>query len=93
MRFEGHVNSLCGLDCTGDGCLSGSEMCQKAPGGSLGLSTARADAVRKFVVACGIAPDRVYVQGFAGTRRLTGDLIDEQTGHINRRVEVHTLLC
>ena len=58
-----------------------------------GLSTARANAVRAFVLACGIEEDRIYAQGFAGTRRLTGDVIDEQSGHINRRVEVHTLLC
>ncbi|KAH8064975.1 hypothetical protein JL722_1866 [Aureococcus anophagefferens] len=35
----------------------------------------------------------VYAQGFAGTRRLTGDVIDETAGHVNRRVEVHTLLA
>lgn len=43
----------------------------------MGLSQARADALKAFVVACGIEPDRVYAVGFAGTRRLTGDVIDE----------------
>ena len=68
-------------------------MCVKCPGGAMGLSTARADAVKQFILACGIEPDRVYAQGFAGTRRLTGDVIDETVGHVNRRVEVHTLLA
>jgi len=53
---------------------------------------ARADAVKNFILACGIEPDRVYAQGFAGTRRLT-DRLDEENGRINRRVECHTLLC
>ncbi|KAH8091174.1 OmpA-like protein [Aureococcus anophagefferens] len=94
VRFEGHVNSKCGLDCDGSGgCPHGSSMCVKCPGGAMGLSTARADAVTQFILACGIEPDRVYAQGFAGTRRLTGDVIDETVGHVNRRVEVHTLLA
>lgn len=59
----------------------------------MGLSTARASALKSFLVACGIEDDRVYAVGFAGTRRLTGDVINEATGHLNRRVEVHTLLC
>ncbi|KAJ1453781.1 hypothetical protein M885DRAFT_523171 [Pelagophyceae sp. CCMP2097] len=92
VRFEGHVNSNCGLDCAGAGaCGAAGAMCQKCPGGAVGLSTARAHAVRAFVLACGIESDRLYAQGFAGTRRLT-DTIDEATGHVNRRVEVHTLL-
>ena len=94
VRFEGHVNSRCGLDCDGSGpCASGSAMCAKCPGGAMGLSTARAEAVKAFILACGVEADRVYAQGFAGTRRLTGDTIDEATGHVNRRVEVHTLLA
>jgi len=35
--------------------------------------------------------DRVYAVGLAGTRRLTGDVIDEKTGAVNRRVEVHMM--
>ena len=94
VRFEGHVNSKCGLDCDGSKpCANAGEMCKKCPGGALGLSTARANAVRAFVLACGVESDRIYAEGFAGTRRLTGDVIDESMGHINRRVEVHTLLC
>ncbi|KAJ1453997.1 hypothetical protein M885DRAFT_618489 [Pelagophyceae sp. CCMP2097] len=98
VRFEGHVNSYCGIDCDGSGvCINSKgvpgKMCQKCPGGAMGLSFARADAIRSFVSACGIEEDRLHAQGFAGTRRLTGDVIDEETGHINRRVEVHTLLC
>lgn len=94
VRFEGHVNSKCELDCDGSRlCAHASDQCTKIPGGSLGLSRARAEAVKAFVVACGIEEDRVYAMGFAGTRRLTGDVVDEATGHINRRVEVHTLLC
>jgi len=91
VRFEGHVNSRCLLSCDGK-MPCPSTMCKTAPGGAFGLSTARADAVRAFVIACGIEPDRVYAQGFAGTRRLT-DNLDEQHGYINRRVECHTLLC
>ena len=45
-------------------------------------------AVRTFVVACGVAEDRVYAEGFAGTRRLT-DTLNELEGQQNRRVEVH----
>ena len=45
------------------------------------------------MLACGIDEDRVYSEGFAGTRRLTGDVINEAEGHVNRRVEVHTVLC
>ncbi len=60
VRFEGHVNSKCGLDCDGSGgCPNGSSMCVKCPGGAMGLSTARADAVKQFILACGIEPDRV----------------------------------
>ena len=58
----------------------------------MGLSTARADAIKSFILKCGIEADRVYSEGFAGTRRLT-DQLDEENGRINRRVEVHTLLC
>lgn len=90
-RFEGHVNSICGLDCDGTRpCLS--SMCKRVPGGAMGLSTARAQAIKDFIVSCGIEPDRVYAQGFAGTRRLS-DALDERNGRINRRVEVHTMLC
>ena len=59
----------------------------------MGLSTARAVAIKKFVLACGVDDDRVYARGFAGTRRLTGDVVDETTGATNRRVEVHTLVA
>lgn len=90
-RFEGHVNSTCGLDCDGSRPCK-SAMCKTVPGGAMGLSTARAEAVKNFILACGIEPDRVYAQGFAGTRRLS-DALDEENGCINRRVEVHTLLC
>ena len=95
VRFEGHVNSLCGLDCDGTKtpCSGGGYMCAKCPAGAMGLSTARAESVKQFILACGIEADRVYAQGFAGTRTLTGDCTDEETGHINRRVEVHTLLA
>ena len=52
VRFEGHVNSKCGLDCDGSKpCANAGEMCKKCPGGALGLSTARANAVRAFVLA------------------------------------------
>ncbi|KAJ8605359.1 hypothetical protein CTAYLR_002346 [Chrysophaeum taylorii] len=91
VRFEGHVNSACGLDCDGTKACH-SKMCQKVPGGALGLSTARAESVKSFILACGIEADRVYAQGFAGTRRISNAL-DEASGHVNRRVEVHTLLC
>ena len=38
VRFEGHVNSYCGLDCDGAGpCAHAGEMCQKCPGGAMGL--------------------------------------------------------
>jgi len=91
VRFEGHVNSMCGLECDGTKPCA-STMCKGVAGGAMGLSTARAEAVKAFILACGIEPDRVYAQGFAGTRRLS-DLIDEEHGCVNRRVEVHTLLA
>ena len=49
VRFEGHVNSTCDLDCrgaTGKPCKAarkvGSDMCARCPGGAYGLSKARA---------------------------------------------------
>lgn len=91
VRFEGHVNSACGLDCDGSKPCK-STMCNKVPGGAMGLSKARAESVKQFILACGIEADRVHAVGFAGTRRLT-DILDEKNGKVNRRVEVHTLLC
>ena len=59
VRFEGHVNGLCGLGCDGSGpCPSGGSMCARCPGGAMGLSTARADAVKQFILACGIESTR-----------------------------------
>lgn len=55
------------------------------------LSKARAGAIKIFVAKCGVDVDRVYAVGLAGTRRLTGDVIDEKTGAVNRRVEVHMM--
>jgi len=37
VRFEGHVNSTCGLDCDGTKQCT-SRMCKKIPGGAMGLS-------------------------------------------------------
>lgn len=83
---------MCSTSCDGANPCD-NPMCKKVPGGAMGLSNARANALKAFVVACGVEEDRVYAVGFAGTRRLTGDIIDEAIGRINRRVEVHTLLC
>lgn len=92
VRFEGHVNSICGFDCDGTKpCRHSTDHCRSTPGGSYGLSFARANAVKAFVLACGIAPDRVHAIGFSGTRRLVND-ISATSGHLNRRVEVHVLL-
>jgi len=91
VRFEGHVNSACGLDCDGSRPCA-SRMCKNVKGGAMGLSTARAESIKSFIIKCGIESDRVYAQGFAGTRRLSDDL-SETGGSCNRRVEVHTLLC
>jgi hypothetical protein len=56
VRFEGHVNATCGLECrgaTGKPCKAarkvGSDMCARCPGGAYGLSKARAEAIKSFV--------------------------------------------
>ena len=97
VRFEGHVNSTCDLDCrgaTGKPCKAarkvGSDMCARCPGGAYGLSKARAEAIKSFVAKCGVDVDRVYAVGFAGTRRLSDDITEEK-GAVNRRVEVHMM--
>ena len=97
VRFEGHVNSTCDLDCrgaTGKPCKAarkvGSDMCARCPGGAYGLSKARAEAIKSFVAKCGVDTDRVYAVGFAGTRRLSDDITEEK-GAVNRRVEVHMM--
>ena len=97
VRFEGHVNATCGLECrgaTGKPCKAarkvGSDMCARCPGGAYGLSKARAEAIKSFVAKCGVDVDRVYAVGFAGTRRLSDDITEEK-GAVNRRVEVHMM--
>ena len=97
VRFEGHVNATCGLECrgaTGKPCKAarkvGSDMCARCPGGAYGLSKARAEAIKSFVAKCGVDTDRVYAVGFAGTRRLSDDITEEK-GAVNRRVEVHMM--
>ena len=97
VRFEGHVNSTCDLDCrgaTGKPCKAarkvGSDMCARCPGGAYGLSKARAEAIKSFVAKCGVDTDRVYAVGFAGTRRPSDDITEEK-GAVNRRVEVHMM--
>ena len=67
-------------------------MCARCPGGAYGLSKARAEAIKSFVAKCGVDVDRVYAVGFAGTRRLSDDITEEK-GAVNRRVEVHMMLC
>ena len=92
VRFEGHTNSKCGLDCDGSTVCSNTRCARDFGnnGGALAFSTRRADAVKNWCLNAGVEDDRVVSIGMAGSRRV----VDDTEGHnrnLNRRVEVHTL--
>ena len=55
-----------------------------------GLSQARAESVRDYLLGRGIAPDRVVARGY-GESRPVADNATEEGRRINRRTEVKIL--
>ena len=92
VRLEGHTNSKCGLDCDGSKKCSNRRCARDfgATGGAMAFSWRRADAVRQWCLAKGVGEDRVEAAGMAGSRRLQDT--EGRLKHLNRRVEVHTIV-
>lgn len=55
---------------------------------NLGLSEARAESVRAFLIGKGVAPDRLIATGYGETKPITGNILDPE----NRRVEMRVKL-
>ena len=93
VRFEGHTNSKCGLDCDGCATCSNSRCARDfgATGGALAFSERRARAVKAWCVQAGVDDDRILPVGCAGSRRIVEDT-EGHNGGLNRRVEVHTIV-
>ena len=90
VRFEGHTNSKCGLDCDGSKACA-NDTCHRNfghRGGAVAFSLARTNAVKDALVARGVDACRICSMGMAGSRRVVDDT-EADDNYLNRRVEIH----